>query len=82
MSDETKAGIISGAYLGFLFLGCAIFEDNKTAAFILILAATLALIGILYASWLLDRKNKRLNRYIDHVDAEIRKASERGDISE
>lgn len=74
MSDESKAGVLSLAYIIALFIGGSLADSNKLAGAIICIAATVGFIGILYASWREDQKDKRLNRYTKHAGEQLEKA--------
>lgn len=74
MSDEIKAGFLSLAYIIALAIGGSLANSNRLAGAIITIAATLGFVGILYASWRGDQKDKRLNRYIKHAGEQIEKA--------
>jgi hypothetical protein len=74
MSDESKAGALSIAYIIIIFIGGSLADSNKLAGAIICIAATMGFIGILYASWLSEQKDKRLNRYMKHAGERAEKA--------
>lgn len=73
MSDETKASILVIAWIviSFLCLSTGTKAGAIAAAFL-----TAILILIIYSSWLIERTEKRLRRYMSHADEEIRKGCE------
>lgn len=77
MSDETKAGILTGAWAVGLFLGGLI---GGAIGAVIAVTATLLFVGVLYSSWLIERTARRLSRYIkgsgEAIDREINGRSE------
>ena len=69
MSDETKASIlvIAWAVTTFLCLSTGTKAGAIAAAFI-----SGIFFIILYSSWLIERTEKRLKRYMTHANEEIR----------
>lgn len=61
MSDESKAGILTGAWALGLFVGGIV---NGTVGAMIAVTATLIFCTVLYSSWLIDRTKRRLMRYI------------------
>ena len=68
MSDETKAGIITAVFAAGLVTGGLI---GGTIGVIIALTAVLMFVGTLYSSWLIERTEKRLARYIEHTGKAI-----------
>ena len=71
MNDEIKAGILCFVYLIVLYIGCSL---RGAVGAVIIGAGTLIFVGILYSSWLIERVEKRLYRYIDASDKNIDRA--------
>lgn len=74
MTDETKAGILTGAFAVGLFIGGLI---GGAVGAVIALTATLLFVGVLYSSWLIDRTERRLARYITHTGEQIEKEHRR-----
>ena len=70
MKDETKAGILTGAWALGLLLGAAI---GGAAGGTIAITATLIFVGALYSSWLIEKTERRLARYITHTGEQIEK---------
>lgn len=72
MSDETKAGVLTAGWAIMIFIGGVI---NGAIGAMIAITATLVFGIVLYSSWLIERTEKRLNRYIsgasDSIDREI-----------
>lgn len=72
MTDETKAGLLTGAWATGLFIGGIV---GGAIGAVIAITATLLFAGTLYSSWLIDRTTKRLSRYIkssgEAIDREI-----------
>lgn len=72
MSDETKAGILTGAWAIGLFIGGLI---GGAIGAVIAVTVTLLFVGVLYSSWLIERTARRLTRYIkgsgEAIDREI-----------
>ena len=81
MSDEVKAGIVTFGYIILMFVGGSVGDTNKLAGAVISIAATLAFIGILYGSWMLEQRGKREKRmreiYLDGINR-ISEHSKRG----
>lgn len=75
MSDEAKAGLLTIAFALGLAVGGLI---GGAVGAIIALTDTLLFGGTLYSSWLIERTEKRLARYISHTG----KAIEREHIRE
>lgn len=75
MSDETKAGILTGAWAVAIFIGGLI---NGAIGAMIAITATLVFGIVLYSSWLIQRTERRLERYINGANENIdREASGR-----
>lgn len=72
MSDETKAGLLTAGWAIGIFIGGVI---NGAIGAMIAITATLIFGIVLYSSWLIQRTEKRLNRYIngasESIDREI-----------
>ena len=72
MSDETKAGVLTAGWAIMIFIGGVI---NGAVGAMIAITATLIFGIVLYSSWLIQRTEKRLNRYIneasENIDREI-----------
>ncbi len=72
MSDETRAGILTGAWTIGMFIGALI---GGAVGAVIAITSTLIFAGTLYSSWLIERTERRLNRYIkgagESIDREI-----------
>ena len=68
MSDESKAGILTGAWAVGLFLGGLI---GGAMGAVIAVTVTLLFVGVLYSSWLIQRTKRRLERYITHTGRAI-----------
>lgn len=72
MSDETKAGVLTAGWAIMIFIGGVI---NGAIGAMIAITATLIFGIVLYSSWLIQRTEKRLNRYIngasENIDREI-----------
>ena len=68
MSDESKAGILTGAWALGLFVGGIV---NGTVGAMIAVTATQIFCTVLYSSWLIDRTKRRLERYITHTGRAI-----------
>lgn len=72
MSDEVKAGIVTFGYIILMFIGGSVGDTNKLAGAVISIAATVAFIGILYGSWMLEQRDRREKRsreiYIDGIN--------------
>jgi predicted PurR-regulated permease PerM len=68
MTDETKAGILTGAWSIGLFIGGLI---GGAVGAVIAVTATLLFVGVLYSSWLIQRTERRLARYISHTGRAI-----------
>lgn len=62
MSDEVKAGTLTFIYIALLYVGGSVGDTNKLAGVVISIAATVAFIGILYGSWMLEQRDKREHR--------------------
>ena len=74
MSDEMKAGILTITFVLGLMLGGLI---GGSIGAVIAVTATLMFGGTLYSSWLIQRTEKRLARYIEHTGKEIEKEHSR-----
>ena len=68
MSDETKAGILTVSWSIGLFIGGLI---GGAVGAVIALTATLLFVGVLYSSWLIEKTERRLSRYITHTGRAI-----------
>ena len=68
MSDEGKAGMLTIAFAVGLFIGGLI---GGAVGAVIAVTATLIFIGVLYSSWLIQRTERRLSRYITHTGRAI-----------
>lgn len=72
MSDETKAGVLTAGWAIGIFIGGIV---NGAVGAMIAITATLVFGIVLYSSWLIQRTEKRLNRYIneasENIDREI-----------
>lgn len=72
MSDETKAGVLTAGWAIGIFIGGIV---NGAVGAMIAITATLVFGIVLYSSWLIQRTEKRLNRYIkeasESIDREI-----------
>ena len=68
MKDETKAGILTGAWALGLLLGAMI---GGGVGAVIALTATVLFVGVLYSSWLIEKTERRLSRYITHTGRAI-----------
>lgn len=77
LSDTQKAALILIAYavLAFLILGIA--DPRYTMIFELLLAFPVFL--IFYSSWLIERTERRMKRYMEAADRVLRQAQEKND---
>lgn len=69
MSDESKASILCIAWTVTTFL--CLSTGTKAGAIAAAFISGIFFI-ILYSSWLIERTEKRLKRYMEHADNEIR----------
>lgn len=74
MSDELKAGILTGAWALGLFVGGIV---NGTVGAMIAVTATLIFCTVLYSSWLIEKTERRLARYITHTGEQIEKEHRR-----
>ena len=74
MSDESKAGILTGAWAVGLFLGGLI---GGAMGAVIAVTVTLLFVGVLYSSWLIQRTERRLSRYITHTGRAIEREHNR-----
>lgn len=74
MTDETKAGILTIAWSLGLLTGGII---GGAAGAVIAVTATLIFTGTLYSSWLIERTERRLARYITHTGEQIEKEHRR-----
>ena len=74
MTDETKAGILTIAWSLGLLTGGII---GGAVGAVIAVTATLIFTGTLYSSWLIDRTERRLARYITHTGEQIEKEHRR-----
>lgn len=70
MTDETKAGILTVAWSLGLLTGGII---GGAVGAVIAVTATLIFIGTLYSSWLIEKTERRLARYITHTGEQIEK---------
>lgn len=70
MTDETKAGILTIAWSLGLLTGGII---GGAVGAVIAVTATLIFTGTLYSSWLIERTERRLARYITHTGEQIEK---------
>ena len=77
LTDTQKAALILITYavLAFLILGIA--DPRYTMIFELLLAFVVFL--IFYSSWLIERTEKRMRRYMEAADKILRRAQEKND---
>ncbi len=75
LTDTQKAALILIAYavLAFLILGIA--DPRYSLIFELLLAFAVFL--IFYSSWLIERTERRMKRYIEAADKILRQAQEK-----
>lgn len=82
MKDETKAGILFGAFMAFILAGDSIAQTNKLAGVIIIITAIISFIGILYASWQVEQREKRNKRsreiYCDAIKRSAEQSATKG----
>lgn len=78
LTDTQKAALILIGYavLAFLILGIA--DPRYTMIFELLLAFAVFL--IFYSSWLIERTEKRMRRYMEAADKILRQAQGKTDI--
>ncbi len=74
MSDESKAGILTIAWSLGLLTGGII---GGAVGAVIAVTATLIFTGTLYSSWLIERTERRLARYITHTGEQIEKEHRR-----
>ena len=74
MSDETKAGILTVSWSIGLFIGGLI---GGAVGAVIALTATLLFVGVLYSSWLIEKTERRLSRYITHTGRAIEREHNR-----
>lgn len=74
MTDETKAGILTIAWSLGLMTGGII---GGAVGAVIAVTATLIFTGTLYSSWLIERTERRLARYITHTGEQIEKEHRR-----
>jgi outer membrane lipoprotein SlyB len=74
MKDETKACILTGAWALGLLLGAMI---GGGVGAVIALTATLLFVGVLYSSWLIEKTERRLSRYITHTGRAIEREHNR-----
>ncbi len=74
MTDETKAGILTIAWSLGLLTGGII---GGAVGAVIAVTATLIFTGTLYSSWLIERTERRLARYITHTGEQIEKEHRR-----
>lgn len=74
MTDETKAGILTFAWSLGLLTGGII---GGAVGAVIAVTATLIFTGTLYSSWLIERTERRLARYITHTGEQIEKEHRR-----
>ena len=70
MSDESKAGILTGVWALGLLIGGLI---GGAIGAVIAVTATLLFVGVLYSSWLIERTARRLTRYIISAGQAIEK---------
>jgi hypothetical protein len=68
MSDETKAGVLTAGWAIGIFIGGIV---NGAVGAMIAITATLVFGIVLYSSWLIQRIEKRLNRYINEASESI-----------
>ena len=74
MTDETKAGILTIAWSLGLLTGGII---GGAVGAVIAVTASLIFTGTLYSSWLIERTERRLDRYITHAGEQIEKEHRR-----
>ena len=68
MSDETRAGILTGAWIIGMIIGGIV---NGAVGAVIAIASTLIFALTLYSSWLIERTERRLSRYIKGAEKSI-----------
>lgn len=73
MSDTGKAVFLTLIYSAVVFLALGIADAKYSMVIVLFSTATFFM--VLYTSWLIERVEKRLKRYVDKANTEIRRRS-------
>ena len=76
MSDTRKAVLLTVIYSLTVFVALGL-KDAKYCM-VITMFATAVFFMVLYVSWQMDQHEKRLKRYIDYVNEQIRKESDNG----
>ena len=78
LTDTQKAALILTAYVVGAFLSLLAVEDARLSV-ALVAVLTLAVFLVFYSSWLIERTERRMKRYMEAADRVLRRAQEKND---